>query len=85
MGNVPKPSWRFNEDFIKGYNEKSDKGHFLEVDDQYTKNYMNFIIIHQKRWKLNKIEKLVADGYHKAEYVINIRNLKQVSNHGLVL
>ena len=35
--------------------------------------------------KIEKIEKFVADGHDKAEYVINIRNLKQVSNHGLVL
>ena len=26
---------QFNEDFIKNYNEESDKGHFLEVDVQY--------------------------------------------------
>ena len=26
---------QFNEDFIRNYNEKSDKGYFLEVDVQY--------------------------------------------------
>ena len=26
---------RFNEDFIKNYNENSDVGHFLEVDVEY--------------------------------------------------
>ena len=26
---------QFNEDFIKNYNEESDKGYFLEVDAQY--------------------------------------------------
>ena len=26
---------QFNEDFIKNYNEESDKGHFLEVDVQF--------------------------------------------------
>ena len=26
---------QFNEDFIKNYNQKSDKGYFLEVDFQY--------------------------------------------------
>ena len=26
---------QFNEDFMKNYNEESDKGHFLEVDVQY--------------------------------------------------
>ena len=28
----------FNEKFIKSYNEKSDKGYFLEVDVKYPKN-----------------------------------------------
>ena len=26
---------QFNKDFIKNYNEKSDKGYFIEVDVQY--------------------------------------------------
>ena len=30
---------RFNENFIKSYNENSDIGHFLEVDVEYPKNY----------------------------------------------
>ena len=28
-------TYQFNEDFIKNYNEKSNKGYFLEVDVQY--------------------------------------------------
>ena len=36
---------QFNEDFIKNYNEESDKGYSLEVDVQCTKNYLNFIMI----------------------------------------
>ena len=28
-------TFQFNEDFIKSYNEESDKGYFLEVDVQY--------------------------------------------------
>ena len=31
----------FNEDFIKNYNENSDRGYFLEVDIQYPKNLLN--------------------------------------------
>ena len=38
---------QFNEDFIKSYNEKSDKGYFLEVDVQFPEKYMNFIMIYQ--------------------------------------
>ena len=34
--------------------------------------------------KIKKVEKLVANLHDKTEYVINIRNLKQTVNHGLV-
>ena len=48
MGNVSKIvnsfKWeddlsRFNERFIKSYNENSNKGYFLEVDVECPKNY----------------------------------------------
>ena len=29
---------KFNESFIKNYNEDSDKGYIIEVDVKYTKN-----------------------------------------------
>ena len=34
--------------------------------------------------KIEKVEKFVTSLYHKTEYVIHVRNLKQ-ANHGLVL
>ena len=37
---------RFNEEFIKNYNENSDKGYFLEVDVEYPKNYLILIKIY---------------------------------------
>ena len=37
-----------------------------------------------ERMKMEKVEKLVANLHGKSEYVIHIRNLKQVLNHGLV-
>ena len=52
---------RFNEMFIKNYDENSDKGHFLEVDIHYPKKLFN---VHKdlsflpERKKLNKVEKL---------------------------
>ena len=52
---------QFNEDFIKNYNEESNKGYFLEVNVQYPKNYMNFIMtyhFYQKEWKLEKQKSL---------------------------
>ena len=32
---------KFNEDFIKNYNEDSDKGHIFEVDVEYHKRLHN--------------------------------------------
>ena len=37
-----------------------------------------------ERMKMEKVKKLVANLHGKSEYVIHIRNLKQVLNHGLV-
>ena len=57
---------QFNKDFRKNYNQETDEGYFLEVDVQYPKKYMNFIMTyhfyHQQR-KLRKVEKLVTNLY----------------------
>ena len=77
---------QFNEDFIKSYNEESDKDYFLEVDVQYIQtlhelhNDLRFL---PERIKIEKVEKLVTN-LHETEYVIHISNLKQTLNHGLV-
>ena len=34
---------KFNEDFIKNYNENGDVGYFLEVDVEIEKNYLVLI------------------------------------------
>ena len=78
----------FNEDFIKKYNEESDEGYFLEVDDQYPEklhkrhNDLQFL---PERMKIVKVEKLVTNLHNKTDYVIHIKNLKQTLNHGLIL
>ena len=36
---------KFTKEFIKNYNEDSDKGYILEVDVEYPKNYMIYIAI----------------------------------------
>ena len=37
---------KFNEDFIKSYDEDNDKGYIFEVDDEYTKNLMICMMIY---------------------------------------
>ena len=83
-----KDTSQFNEDFIKSYNEESDKGYFLEVDVQYIEKLhelhddLSFL---PERMEIEKVEKLVANLHDKTDYVIHIRNIKQALNHGLVL
>ena len=79
---------RFNEDFIKNYNENSDVGYFLEVDVEYPKKLWSShkdLPFLPKRKKLEKIKKLVCSIEDKEKYVIHIRVLKQALNHGLIL
>ena len=75
---------RFNEIFIKNYNENSDKGYFLEVDIDYPKELFN---LHKNLPFLperNKVEKLICGIEDKEKYVMHIKVLKQALNHGLV-
>ena len=79
---------KFNEEFIKNYNENIDVGYFLEVDIQYPKTLwrshkeLPFLL---ERRKLEKVEKLVCSIEDKEKYVIHIRALKQALNNGLKL
>ena len=38
-----------------------------------------------ERMKIRKVDKLVTNLHDKTEYIIHIKNLKQVLNHGLIL
>ena len=79
---------RFNEDFIKNYNENSDVGYFLEVDIEYPKQLWSShkdLPFLPERKKLEKVEKLVCSIEDKEKYVIHIRALKQALNNGLKL
>ena len=71
---------RFNEDFIKTYNENSDVEYFLEVAIDYPKqlwsSYKDLPFLPEGR-KLDKVEKLVCGIQDKEKYVIHIRALKQ--------
>ena len=75
---------RFNENFIKNYDENSDVGYFLEVDIEYIKQLWS---LHKDLPFLPERKKLelVSSIEDKQKYVIHIRTLKQTLNHGLVL
>ena len=54
---------KFNEEFIKHYDEDSDKGYILEVDVKYPKIYMVSMRIYHsylKEWKLVNARSLHA-------------------------
>ena len=79
---------KFNEGFIKNYNEESDEGYSVEVDIQYPENLHDFhndLPFLPERIKTEKVEKIIPNLHDKTEYVIHIRNLKQALDHGLVL
>ena len=65
-----KDTSQFNEDFIKNYNEESDKGYFLEVDVQYLgklhKLHNDLPFLHE-RMKVKKVLKHVTDLNDKTE------------------
>ena len=77
-----KDTSQFNEDFIKNYNEKSDKGYFLEANIQYLETFHELhkdLSVLQERMKF--VKRFVANLHDKTEYVICIINLKQTLNH----
>ena len=82
---------KFNEEFIKNYDEENHKGYILEVDAEYPKHFQLGNIAHYylpfllEKIKINKIEKLVCNLYDKKNYVVHIRSLKQALTHGLIL
>ena len=78
----------FTKEFIKNYNDDSDKRYIHEVDVNYPENLhdlhsdLPFLL---ERMKINKCTKLVCNLYDKKNYVFHIRALKQALNHGLIL
>ena len=75
-------------DFIKNYNENSDKGYLFHVDITYPQEirelYADLPFLPDKM-QVNKVNKLVANVHDKNNYVIHVYALKQALNHGLVL
>ena len=77
-----------NEEFIKNYDENSDKGCILEVDVKYPRNLHDLhsdLPFLPKRRKIDKCKKLVCNLLNKKKYVVHIKSLKQALNHGLKL
>ena len=79
---------KFNEDFIKNYDENSNKGYMLEVDVEYPISLHDLhsdLSFLPERMKINKCSKLVCCLYDKNNYIVHIRALKHALNHGLIL
>ena len=79
---------KFNESFIKNYDENSDEGYILEVDVEYFKELFNLhkdLPFLPKRKKINQSKKLICSIESKEKYVVHIRALKQALNNGLIL
>ena len=79
---------KFNEDFIKNYDENGNIWYFLEVDIDYSKELFGFnkdLPFLPESKKVNNVEKLICDIEDKKKYVIHIRALKQALNNGLRL
>ena len=70
---------QFDENFIKSYDEDSNKGYVLEVESEHPKDLHNLhsdLPFLSERMKIKKYNKLVCNLYDKKEYVIHIRALK---------
>ena len=70
---------KLNESFIKGYNENSDRGFFLEVDEEYAKNLFNLhkdISFLPERKITKKCNKLICDIQDKKKYVVHRTSIK---------
>ena len=79
---------QFKEDFIKSYNDYIGEWYFLAFDVQYPENLhdlRNDLHFLPTTMKVEKLETLVVNLNDKEEYVMHLRNLKQVLNHGSVL
>ena len=70
---------KFNEDFIKNYDENGNIVFFLEVDIDYPKELFNLhkdLPFLPESKKINKVEKLIRSIEDKKKYVSHIRSLK---------
>ena len=73
---------KFTEEFIKNYDEDSDKGYILEVDVKHLKklHLHSDLPFSPEQMKIDKCKKLVCNLYSKKKYVV-----QYALNHGLIL
>ena len=79
---------KLNKEFIKIFDEDSNKGYILEVDTEYPKNLLNLhggLPFLAERKKIKNCNKLVCNIHGKEKYVVHKRALTQALNHGLIL
>ena len=79
---------KINKEFIKNYNENSNKGYIIEVDVKYPKKLHDLhsdLPFLPRKMKTDKCKKLVCNLHNKKKYVVHIKSLKQALNHGLRL
>ena len=79
---------KFDEEFIKNYDEHSNKGYIPEFDVEYPKDLHNLhsdLPFLSERIKIKKCNKFVCNLYDKKGYIVHIRAQKQALNHGLIL
>ena len=64
---------KFNEDFIKNYNEEKNEGYFLNVDVQYPENLheLNKVLRFSPE-RMLLVQKLVTNSHDKTKYVCHI-------------
>ena len=77
-----------DEEFIKNYDEDSDKEYIFEVDVKYPRKLHDLhsdLPYLPRRMKTDKYKKLVCNLHNKKKYVVHIRSLKQALNQGLKL
>ena len=70
---------KFDEKFIKNYDENSDKGYILEVDVEYPENIRMLhsdLAFSPETMKIKKCTKLVCTIHNKENYVVHINNTK---------
>ena len=64
------------EDFIKNYDENTNKGYIFEVDVEYPKNLFNlhkdFLFLAERK-KIEKCKKLICSIHDKQNYVVHTR------------